>query len=132
MICLQLEAVRAFLALPEAASLAAANKRIRNILHKSAPPAGTAFAQAKLVAVAESALFGAFRKVEALAAAHLEAGRFVEALSSLAALKAPVDAFFDSVMVNVEDAELRTNRLLLLQQLDRTMNRVADISKLAA
>ncbi|MBI3375766.1 MAG: glycine--tRNA ligase subunit beta [Betaproteobacteria bacterium] len=128
---LQLEAVRAFLALPEAASLAAANKRIRNILNKSAPPAGTAFLPGMLVEAAESSLYDAFGRVEAQAAAHLEAGRYVEALSSLAALKAPVDAFFDSVMVNAEDAELRTNRLLLLQQLDRAMNRVADISRLA-
>ena len=129
---LQLQAVRAFLALPEAASLAAANKRIRNILHKSAPPAGTAFAEARLVEAAEAALYAEFRKVETQARLHLEAGRFVDALTSLAALKEPVDAFFDGVMVNAEDAQLRTNRLLLLQQLDRAMNRVADISRLAA
>ena len=131
-IAARLRAVEEFRKLPEAASLAAANKRIRNILHKSAPPSGSVFSEHKLSESGESALNAAFRKVDALAAVHLEGRRFVEALSCLAALKAPVDAFFDSVMVNVEDPELRTNRLVLLQQLDRAMNRVADISKLAA
>ena len=128
----RLDAVRAFAKLPEAESLAAANKRIRNILHKSAPAEGGLFQESKLAAAEEKTLYDAFTRIDEAASAHLGTGRYTEALTSLAALKAPVDAFFDGVMVNVEDAELRNNRLLLLMQLNNAMNRVADISKLAA
>ena len=128
----QLEAVKAFQALPEAESLAAANKRIRNILHKSPPPTADLFSEARLAEPAERALYQAFRKVDAIAQSRLAEEKFTDALSSLAALKAPVDEFFDRVMVNVDDPELRNNRLLLLMQLDHAMNRVADISRLAA
>ncbi len=128
----QLEAVKAFQALPEAESLAAANKRIRNILHKSPPPTADLFSEARLAEPAERALYEAFRKVDAVAQSRLAEDKFSDALSSLAALKAPVDEFFDRVMVNVDDPELRNNRLLLLMQLDHAMNRVADISRLAA
>jgi len=128
----RLDAVRAFAKLPEAESLAAANKRIRNILHKSAPAEGGLFQGSKLAAAEEKTLYDAFTRIDEAASAHLGKGRYTEALTSLAALKAPVDAFFDGVMVNVEDAELRNNRLLLLMQLNNAMNRVADISKLAA
>ena len=128
----QLEAVKAFQALPEAESLAAANKRIRNILHKSPPPTADLFSEARLAEPAERALYQAFRKVDAIAQSRLAEEKFTDALSSLAALKAPVDEFFDRVMVNVDDSELRNNRLLLLMQLDHAMNRVADISRLAA
>ena len=128
----QLEAVKAFQALPEAESLAAANKRIRNILHKSPPPTADLFSEARLFEPAERALYAAFRKLDAEAQAKLEQERFTEALSMLAALKGPVDEFFDRVMVNVDEPQLRNNRLLLLMQLDNAMNRVADISRLAA
>jgi len=128
----RLDAVRAFAKLPEAESLAAANKRIRNILHKSAPAEGGLFQGSKLAAAEEKTLYDAFTRIDEAASAHLGKGRYTEALTLLAALKAPVDAFFDAVMVNVEDAELRNNRLLLLMQLNNAMNRVADISKLAA
>ncbi len=127
----QLEAVKAFQALPEAESLAAANKRIRNILHKSPPPTADLFSEARLAEPAERALYEAFRKVDAVAQSSLAEEKFTDALSSLAALKAPVDEFFDRVMVNVDDPELRNNRLLLLMQLEHAMNRVADISRLA-
>lgn len=128
----QLEAVKAFQALPEAESLAAANKRIRNILHKSPPPTADLFSEARLFEPAERALYAAFRKLDAEAQARLAQEEFTEALSMLAALKGPVDEFFDRVMVNVDEPELRNNRLLLLMQLDNAMNRVADISRLAA
>ena len=128
----RLDAVRAFAKLPEAESLAAANKRIRNILHKSAPAGDGIFRESRLAAAEEKTLYDAFTRIDKAASAHLGEGRYAEALASLAALKTPVDAFFDGVMVNVEDTELRNNRLLLLTQLNAAMNRVADISKLAA
>jgi len=128
----KLDAVKAFRRLPEAQSLAAANKRIRNILTKSAPPSGDVFSKSKLVDPAEAALYAAYLSIEEVAEQHFLAGRFTEALTSLAALKVPVDNFFDQVLVNVDDAELRNNRLLLLMHLERALNRVADISRLAA
>jgi len=127
----QLDAVKAFEALPEAESLAAANKRIRNILHKSPPATADLFSESRLVEPAERALYDAFQKVDADAQSKLEHEKFTDALCLLAALKAPVDDFFDRVMVNVEDSQLRNNRLLLLMQLDSAMNHVADISRLA-
>jgi glycyl-tRNA synthetase beta chain len=127
----QLDAVRAFLALPEAESLAAANKRIRNILHKSPPPSGDLFAESKLVEKEERDLHAAFVRVDAQAEKNLASEKFTESLTALAALKTPVDAFFDRVMVNAEDISLRNNRLLLLMKLDSAMNHFADISRLA-
>ncbi|MGH8736239.1 MAG: glycine--tRNA ligase subunit beta [Burkholderiales bacterium] len=127
----QLEAVKSFQALPEAESLAAANKRIRNILHKSPPPTADMFSESRLVDPVERTLYEAFRKVDAEAQSKLDQEKFTDALCLLAALKAPVDEFFDRVMVNVDDPQLRNNRLLLLMQLDSAMNRVADISRLA-
>jgi glycyl-tRNA synthetase beta chain len=128
----RLAAVRAFAAMPESASLAAANKRIGNILKKSdaAPPA--AVDPSRLVEPAERALAEAMRTVLPRADAHYEAGRYTESLRELAALKAPVDAFFDGVMVNADDPALRANRLALLASLHRAMNRVADLSRLAS
>jgi len=128
----KLEAVRAFLKLPEAESLAAANKRIRNILQKSPPPSAGLFSETKLIEKEERQLYHAFVQVDQQADRHLERDKFTDALNALAALRHPVDAFFDHVMVNVDDADLRNNRLLLLMQLEGAMNRVADISKLAA
>jgi len=128
----RLDAVRAFAKLPEAESLAAANKRIRNILLKSAPPEADQFAESRLAAAEEKTLYEVFTEIDLAASAHLGNGRYTEALASLAALKTPVDTFFDKVMVNVEDTRLRNNRLLLLKRLNDAMNRVADISKLAS
>jgi glycyl-tRNA synthetase beta chain len=128
----RLAAVEAFVELPEARDLAAANKRIRNILSKSAPPDGERFSASQLVEAAEKNLYARFTEVDARAASSVAGGHFTEALTSLAALKGPVDDFFDSVMVNADDAGLRNNRLHLLMQLDHAMNRVADISRLAA
>jgi glycyl-tRNA synthetase beta chain len=128
----RLAAVHAFAALPEAASLAAANKRVGNILKKSeaAPPA--AVAAALLVEPAEAALARALEAADPVSLAAFERGDYSASLQALAVLKAPVDAFFEAVMVNAEDPALRANRLALLAQLHAAMNRVADLSRLAS
>jgi glycyl-tRNA synthetase beta chain len=128
----QLEAVRAFAALPEAAALAAANKRVGNILKKVEGAVGDHVDAALLMESAEQALHRALGEVAPKADAAFVAGDYTASLQALAALRAPVDAFFDSVMVNAEDPKLRANRLALLAQLHSAMNRVADISKLAS
>ena len=112
----RLEAVRAFTQLPEAEALAAANKRIGNIIKKTAP---------------EKALYEALCTAEAQAQTLYETGRYTELLKSLAPMKTPVDRFFEDVMVNVEDNRVRANRLALLWRLHRTMNMVAELSRLA-
>ena len=126
----RLAAVRAFAALPEAPALAAANKRISNILKKEENVDATVNA-ALLKEPAEIALFTAMNDVAPKAKAQFEAGDYTASLQSLAALRAPVDAFFDGVMVNAEDLALRKNRQGLLKTLHEAMNRVADLSKLA-
>ena len=127
----QLQAVRAFAAMAEAPSLAAANKRIANILKKS-DAAGAAVIEPSLFAEdAERALHGALIEVAPRAERHYQQGDYTGSLRELAALKAPVDAFFDHVMVNADDPKLRANRLALLSALHRAMNRVADLSRLA-
>ncbi len=126
----RLQAVRDFAALPEAPALAAANKRIGNILKKSdAAPA--ALSARLLVEPAEHALFAAMQASLPSAQLHFDAGHYTAALAALAALRAPVDAFFDTVLVNTDDAALKANRLALLQRLHQAMNRVADLSRLA-
>jgi glycyl-tRNA synthetase beta chain len=127
----RLAAVRAFTALPEAASLAAANKRITNILKKSDAKPAAAVDATRLVEPAEHALAGALQSVKPIADSHFEKGDYTASLRQLAMLKDPVDAFFDGVMVNADDAVLRANRLALLAALHAAMNRVADLSKLA-
>ena len=128
----RLAAVRAFAALPEAAALAAANKRIGNILKKAAAVVDPHVSPVLLKEAAEVALFEAMQQVAPAALAQFEAGDYTASLQSLAALRAPVDAFFDGVMVNAEEIDVRLNRLGLLQSLHDAMNRVADLSKLAA
>ncbi|MCP5285989.1 MAG: glycine--tRNA ligase subunit beta [Burkholderiaceae bacterium] len=127
----RLAAVRAFAALPEAAPLAAANKRVGNILRKSDEVPGTLPDAALYAEDAERALAAALAEVAPRADAAFAAGDHAASLQALAALKAPVDAFFDAVMVNADDTALRRNRLALLAQLHGAMNRVADLSKLA-
>ncbi len=127
----RLEAVRAFAALPEAASLAAANKRIGNILKKVETPVEARIDEALLQEAAEQQLAAALRAAKPLADGFFVKGQYAASLRELAALKAPVDAFFDGVMVNAEDAALRANRLGLLKTLHEAMNRVADLSRLA-
>ena len=129
----QLDAVKAFQALPEAESLAAANKRIVNIL-KQAEAKGESFANAEsgeLKEPAERALLEAIRSTSEKAKALYEKGDYTGYLKSFAVLKAPVDLFFEKVMVMVEDKKLRQSRLALLRDLRESMNRVADISRLA-
>ena len=128
----RLQAVREFAALPESAPLAAANKRVGNILKKAEGAVGEAADPARFVEDAEKALFAALGEIAPKAAAAFAAGDYTGSLQQLAALKTPVDAFFDQVMVNADDPALKANRLALLNQLHRTMNRVADISRLAA
>jgi glycyl-tRNA synthetase beta chain len=131
---LQLAAVRAFAALPEAASLAAANKRVANIL-RQAEAKGEAVRDADeklLQDPAERALFDALKQASGTAMPLFKKGDYTGYLKTFAVLKAPVDAFFDSVMVMAEDAALRRNRIALLEDLRREMNQIADISKLAA
>ncbi|HSV45826.1 MAG TPA: glycine--tRNA ligase subunit beta, partial [Ramlibacter sp.] len=127
----RLAAVRAFAALPEAPSLAAANKRIGNIL-KKADKADAHVSEVLLKEDAEKALFAATQQIAPQAGIQFEAGDFTASLQTLAALRGPVDAFFDGVMVNAEEADLRLNRLGLLATLHQAMNRVADLSRLAA
>ena len=130
----RLAAVRAFAALPEAASLAAANKRVGNILKKSEGAANGAPSVniALLKEPAEAALYEALQSVAPRADNAFAGGDYAGSLQALAALKGPVDAFFDHVMVNAEDPALRANRLALLGLMHVAMNRVADLSRLAA
>ena len=128
----RLAAVRAFAALPEAPALAAANKRVTNILRKAEAAVQPQVDPARLVEPAEQALHQALQTVQPAADAAYAAGDYTGSLQRLAALKAPVDAFFDGVMVNADDAALRANRLGLLAVLHQAMNRVADLSRLAA
>ena len=128
----RLAAVHAFAALPEAVSLAAANKRVGNILKKSEAAAPAAVDAALLVEPAEAALAQALAAADPVSLAAFERGDFSASLQALAVLKAPVDAFFEAVMVTAEDAALRANRLALLAQLHAAMNRVADLSRLAS
>jgi glycyl-tRNA synthetase beta chain len=130
----RVEAVEAFRRLPEAESLAAANKRVANLL-KQAAAKGESYTHAesdKLKEPAERELYSALAITAGDAKGLYERGDFTGFLKTFAALKGPVDAFFDSVMVMVDDRELRANRLALLAELRTEMNRVADLSKLAA
>jgi glycyl-tRNA synthetase beta chain len=125
-----LAAVRAFAALPEAPALAAANKRIGNILKKS-PEADAHVSELLLQEPAEKTLHAAMQKVVPVANAQFDAGDYTASLQTLAALREPVDTFFDGVMVNAEQSDLRLNRLGLLMLLHAAMNRVAQLERLA-
>ncbi len=128
----RLEAVRAFAALPEAQALAAANKRVGNILKKSDAPVSAKVDEAVLQEQAEKDLYAALQTVAPKANAQFAEGDYTASLQTLAALRAPVDAFFEHVMVNAEDPALKANRLGLLASLHDAMNRVADLSRLVA
>ena len=126
----QLAAVRAFAALPESPALAAANKRVSNILKKAGevdPHVNPELLQEK----AEQDLYAALQRFVPEANAQFDAGDYTASLKTLAVLRAPVDAFFDDVMVNAEQLDLRLNRQGLLKSLHDAMNRVADLSRLA-
>ena len=127
---IRLQAVRAFAALPESPALAAANKRIGNILKKAGEVdahVNTALRQED----AEKNLYAAMQKLLPTSEAQFKSGDYTASLQTLAALRVPVDAFFDGVMVNADEMDLRLNRLGLLKMLHVAMNRVADLSRLA-
>ncbi|SAH93352.1 glycyl-tRNA synthetase beta chain [Bordetella ansorpii] len=126
----RVRAVAAFAGMPEAASLAAANKRIGNLLKKAEGEIGQVDL-ARLVEPAEQSLADAVARLRPEAEAQAAAGDFAGSLRTLAQVREPVDAFFADVMVMAEDPAVRANRLALLAQLHGLMNRVADISRLA-
>jgi glycyl-tRNA synthetase beta chain len=127
----QLAAVQAFARLPEAEALSTANKRIVNILRKSGGEAAIAVDRSLLGSGAEHDLYIAFQRLEPAVEGHFAQGDYAAALKALAAAKPAVDRFFDDVMVMTDDPVVRANRLALLRGVAVTMNRVADISKLA-
>ena len=127
----RLAAVRVFAALPEAPALAAVNKRISNILKKE-QAVDAHVSEVLLKEPAEKALYAAMKDVTPKANAQFDAGDYTASLKTLAALRAPVDTFFDGVMVNAEEMDLRLNRQGLLKSLHIAMNRVADLSRLVA
>jgi glycyl-tRNA synthetase beta chain len=128
----RVRAVHAFTALPEAAALAAANKRVSNILSKQGSD-GQALevSEGLLTEPAEQSLAKALASCQPDFDAHMAAGAYTEALAALASLQAPVDQFFDDVMVMADDEAVRNNRLGLLGQLHDQFLQVADISELA-
>lgn len=125
----RVNAVNHFRNLPEAAALAAANKRVANILAKEAAPEGLVV-EANLVEDAEKALFAELAKITPVVEPLFAAKDYTAALSALAALRVPVDAFFDGVMVMADDTDLKANRLRMLAQLRDLFTKVADISVL--
>jgi glycyl-tRNA synthetase beta chain len=127
----RLFAVESFRELPDAVSLAAANKRIRNILRKSDAAEG-ALEEPLLHEPAERALYESMRKLEPDVSARMGRGDYAGVLLAVAGLRGPVDAFFEQVMVNADEPKLRANRHALLRRLDGLLNQVADISRLAA
>jgi glycyl-tRNA synthetase beta chain len=125
----KLAAVREFVELPEAAALAAANKRIVNILRKAEDRYGEPDV-ALLQEAAERVLFERVNAITPRVRSQLANEDYAGALKALSELRGPVDAFFDGVMVMVDEPLTRQNRLALLNQLANLMNQVADISRL--
>ncbi len=125
----RVKAVNHFKTLPEAQALAAANKRVANILAKEGQIVGDVDTSL-LVEDAEKALFAALQKLTPVVQPLLEAHNYTDALSQLASLRAPIDAFFDNVMVMAEDQKLKANRLRLLAQLRGLFTAIADVSML--
>jgi glycyl-tRNA synthetase beta chain len=128
----RLAAVKAFTLLPEAAALAAANKRIVNILKKSTEQISGAVNPALLDEAAEKTLFAEVEKLTPMIEAQMTTGDYTTALKTLANVRSAVDAFFTDVMVNADDVAIRANRLALLARLAALMNCVADISRLSS
>jgi glycyl-tRNA synthetase beta chain len=124
-------AIGSFAALPEAEALAAADKRIRNILRKAEGEIPAMVDPVLLKEPAESALAEAVEAAYAETNHALAHGDYIDALSHLARLRPQVDAFFDQVMVNVDDAPLRGNRLALLRRLSERLGSVAAIEHLS-
>lgn len=126
----RVRAVNAFRELPEAAALAAANKRIRNILRKVDATLPFEVRPDLLIEDAEQALAGRLVELSSEVTPLMEVGLYSEALNRLALLREPVDAFFDQVLVMAEDAAVRDNRIALLNELGSLFLRVADFSRL--
>lgn len=126
----RLDAVAAFGRLPESEALAAANKRVRNILRKEGTASGRAD-PSLMTEAAEQALHAELATLEPEVVACTARGDYTGALTRLASVRAAVDRFFDEVMVMTDDAAVRANRIALLQSLERSLNQVADISRLA-
>lgn len=126
----RLRALSAFLSLDDSASLAAANKRIANILRKAEGAQAASINVELLSAEAEKRLHGALERLRPQVEPLLDRRSYGDAMQKLASLRAPVDAFFDSVMVMDPDAALRANRLALLHELRRLFLRTADLSRL--
>lgn len=126
----RINACVAFAQRPEAESLAAANKRISNLLQRNTGAAAPLDPNL-LTEPAEQALATTIRELAPVAQQQFEQGDFSASLATLAAAKEPVDRFFNDVMVMAEDMAVRNNRLALLQQLHQSMNQVADLSLLA-
>jgi glycyl-tRNA synthetase beta chain len=127
---MRIRAVTAFRAMPEAESLAAANKRIRNILKQSEESIPAAVEETQLVEPAERALYQQVSSLTGQVTPLFDAGDYTPALQRLAGLRAAVDEFFDKVMVMTDDEKLRRNRLALLTQLNGLFLRAADFSRL--
>ena len=127
----RMEAVRAFAAMPQAEALAAANKRIGNILKKAPKADSSQFSAAKMTLTAEKNLHLSMTQNVTQADDFYAQKNYTDSLKTLAALREPVDLFFNDVMVNDPDEDIRRNRLGLLSQLHDSMNRVADLSRLA-
>jgi glycyl-tRNA synthetase beta chain len=130
LIMARIHAVREFQQLPEAAALAAANKRVRNILKKVNEAIGTV-QPSLLQTEEEKQLYSRVIELTPVVQGHVAQGDYTAALTALAALRAPVDQFFDAVMVMADDLAVRQNRLALLHALGEMMNQVADISLLS-
>lgn len=125
----KLQAVAEFKKLPEATALAGANKRVQNILKKNATEIGSVN-QSLLQETQEQALYDAMQKLSPDVTAHLTAQNFTQALTTLAALSTPIDAFFEHIMVMCDDAAVKQNRLNLLNELSHLFNGVANIALL--
>lgn len=134
LIVMKLEALEAFLKTEDGANLAAGFKRAANILKaeekKGALPDALNVSESALQQAEEKSLFAALKSVEGTAAAAVAAEKFADAMTALAALRAPIDAFFDKVTVNADDPALRANRLALLKRFVAATASVADLSKL--
>jgi glycyl-tRNA synthetase beta chain len=128
----QMDAIRTFATLPEAEALAAANKRIGNILRKNESEVAPRVDRALLVDGAEKELYSTVQELLPIVRDHVKRGDYTAALRSLASARTCVDRFFDDVLVMADDGALRANRLALLRGLSEAMNQVADISKLAS
>ena len=126
----RIKAVSAFRELAEAESLAAANKRVANILKKSASDNTVMVNESLLSEDAEKKLYATLSALSKIVEPMFDAGNYEAALSQLSSLRDPVDAFFDSVMVMADDEAIKNNRIALLNTMNQLFLRAADLSRL--